>query len=297
MFNRELIRGVIPPLATPLTSDGAVDERGLRLLIRRLLHAGCHGMFILGGTGEGIFVTDTVYEKAIEVAVDEVAGCVPVLVGVSDSSTGRAIARGRLAARLGADVLISNPPYMGQMSPPVVYDHFVRLAGETEMPVMLYNVPPSIPTNITVETVARLAEHENIIGMKDSASYTHLTRVLQATRGTGFRVLCGVENFFMASMLAGAVGGTLASANVWPEISVRTYETCLSGDWISAQQAQDELSIFIGIAYRLNWVLVCKYALSLMGVCGETTVWPADKLTEEDKLTVQKWLVGHNLIN
>ena len=296
MFDRELIRGVIPPLATPLTPDGALDERGLRRLIRKLLRAGCHGLFMLGGTGEGIFVTDLVYEKTIDVTMDEVAGSAPVLVGVSDSSTGRAIARGRLAARLGADVLISNPPYMGQMSPPVVYDHFVRLAGETEMPVMLYNVPPSIPTNITVETVARLAEHENIIGMKDSASYTHLTRVLQATQGAGFRVLCGVENFFMASMLAGSVGGTLASANVWPEISVRAYETCLSGNWVSAQEAQDKLSIFIEIAYRLNWVLVCKYALSLMDVCGETVARPANELTKEDKLTVKKWLAEHNLI-
>ena len=297
MIDRERIRGIIPPLSTPLTREGDLDEAGTRRLIRKLIDAGCHGMFILGGTGEGLYLTDRVYARAIEVSVDEVAGRVPVLVGVSDTSTARVVDRGRLAARLGADVLIANPPCIGQRPPPVVYEHYVRLTGETGMPTMVYNVPPGIPTDVAVETLAELAEQDGIIGMKDSASYTHLCRVLAATKGTGFRVLCGVENFFVAAMMAGAVGGTLASANVNPELSVTTYDTCISGNWTQAQQMQELLSEFVEIAYHHNWTLVCKHALSLTGICSsDACVFPAPALSEDEKDIVRQWLTRHQLL-
>jgi 4-hydroxy-tetrahydrodipicolinate synthase len=297
MFERERIRGIVPPVATPLTSDGGLDETGLRRLIDRLIDAGCHAMFMLGGTGEGLYLPDSVYEQAIAVSVDAVAGRVPVLVGVSDTSTPRVIERGKLAARLGADVLIANPPCMGQRPASVVYEHYVRLAGETGMPTMVYNVPPAIPTDVTVETLARLAEVDGIIGMKDSASYTHLTRVLAATRGTGFRVLCGVENFFVASMMAGAVGGTLASANVGPDLSVNTYAACLAGDWVRAQAMQDQLSEFVEIAYHHNWTQVCKHALNLLGISSsDMCTLPLPALTEDEKLAVRQWLNRYQLL-
>jgi len=297
MFDRERIQGVIPPLATPLTQDGSLDEPGLRRLIGRLLDAGCHGMFMLGGTGEGLYLTDAAYTRTIEVSVDEVAGRVPVLVGISDTSTSRSVERGKLAARLGADVLIANPPCIGQKPADVVYEHYMRLAGETGAPIMVYNVPPGIPTDVTVETLAKLAEQDGIIGMKDSASYGHLSRVLAATKGTGFRMLCGVENFFVPSMRAGAVGGTLASANVDPQLSVKTYNACVSGDWDQAQQLQYLLSEFVEIAYHNNWTLVCKHALSLLGVCeSDTSELPATALTSEQKKVVREWLVQHQLL-
>ena len=298
MFERERIRGIIPPLATPLTQDGELDESGLRRLIGRLIDAGCHGIFMLGGTGEGLYLTDRVYVRAIEVSVDEVAGRVPLLVGVSDTSTPRAVERGKLAARLGADVLIANPPVIGQKPESVVYEHYVRLAGETGAPTMVYNVPPGIPTDVTVETLARLAEVDGIVGMKDSASYTHLTRVLAATKGTGFRVLCGVENFFVASMMAGAVGGTLASANLNPALSVETYDACLSGDWPHAQSMQERLSEFVEIAYHHNWTLLCKYALSVMGVCStDASTLPMPALSQAQKEIVRQWLAEQGLLS
>jgi len=296
MFDRERIRGIIPPLATPLTPDEKLDEQGLRRLIRKLLDAGCHGMFVLGGTGEGIYLTDEVQVCTIEVTVDKVAGRVPVIAGVSDVSARRAVVRGRQAAQLGADVLISVPPYQRPMEPQEVYDYFIAIVEETGMPTMLYNVPPYVRTNITVDTIARLAEHEGIVGMKDSADFTHLASVAIHTKGTGFRLLCGLEFNFVPGMMMGSVGGTLAAANIWPEIMVEAYDACVVGDWERGRKVQETLTRFVEPAFEVPWTATCKYALSLQGICDPTVMRPERTLTEDEKQFVGNWLTKFGLI-
>ena len=296
MFDRKRIRGIIPPLATPLTPDEKLDEHGLRQLIRKLLDAGCHGMFILGGTGEGIYLTDEVQARTIQATVEEVAGRVPVIAGVSDVSAGRAIVRGRQAAQLGADVLISVPPYQALMAPQEVEDYFIALAEGTSMPTMLYNVPPWVRTYMMVDTIARLAEHEGIIGMKDSDEFVHVASVALATKGTGFRLLCGTELNFVPGMMMGCVGGTLAAANIWPEIMVEAYDVCAASDWERAREMQETLMRFMEPLYVVPWTAGCKYALSLQGICSPTVMRPARTLTEDQKQSVRSWLTEYNLI-
>ena len=296
MFDRERIRGIIPPLATPLTPEEELDEEALRRLIRRLLDAGCHGAFVLGGTGEGIYLTDAVQAHTIEVTVDEVAGRVPVVAGVSDLSVRRAVARGRLAAQLGADVIISVPPYQRPMEPMEVRDYFVALAEETGMPTMLYNVPPFVRTDITVDTIAELAGHDGIIGMKDSADLAHLSDVALATQDTGFRLLCGFEPNFAPAMMIGAAGGTLAIANVWPEICVETYDACAAGDWERARRLQLKLTRFLGPFTQAPWTPACKYAMSLLGLCRPATMRPDRPLTEGEQNLIRETLSEWELI-
>jgi len=296
VFDRERIRGIIPPLATPLTKEEELDESGLRRLICKLLDAGCEGVFVLGGTGEGIYLTDKVQARMIEVTVDEVAGRVPVIAGVSDMSVKRAVVRGRQAARLGADVLISTAPYQLEMEPQEVYDYFVALAEETDMPTMLYNVPPWVRTNITVDTIVRLAEHNGIVGMKDSADFTHLTEVLLHTRGTGFRLLCGMELNFVPAMMMGAIGGTLAVANLWPDLCIEAYEAGLSGNDEKARNLHLKLSQFMQPVFKVPWGAACKYGLSLMGICGPTQMRPQLGLTEAQARVVEEWLKQYDLI-
>lgn len=296
MLDLDRIRGIIPPVATPLTPEEKLDEPALRRQIRRLLDAGCHGMFMLGGTGEGIYLTDAVQEGVVAVTADEVAGRVPVIACVSDVSPARAILRGQRARDLGADALVSTAPYQRPMRPAEVYDFYVRLAEGTGMPTMLYNVPQVVQTNITPETIARLAEHEGIVGMKDSAGFAHLTSVAIHTRGTTFRLLCGTEFDFVPAMMIGAVGGTLAVANIWPELMVEAYDVCVAGEWHRGGQIQEKVSRFSGPAFQMPWLALCKYSLSLLGICGETCARPTIPLTNDQKARVRAWLAGYNLV-
>jgi 4-hydroxy-tetrahydrodipicolinate synthase len=297
MIERQRISGIIPPVATPLTPEEDLDEPGLRRLIRKLVDAGCHGLFVLGGTGEGVYLTEAVRAQTIEVTVEEAAGRLPVIVDTSDVSVKRAVSRGQQAARLGADVLISTPPFQRPMEPPEVYDYFVALAEESGMPTMLYNVPPLTGTHVPVATIVRLAQHQGIVGMKNSAEFTHLAQVAVHTRGTGFRLLCGVELFFLPAMMMGAVGGTLGLANLWPELCVQAYEVGILGDWKRAQKTQNTLLRFAELAFRLPWVPVVKHALSLIGVCGPTVMRPARTLSETEQGLVRDWLIEYGLLD
>jgi len=296
MFDRNRIRGIIPPLSTPLTPEERLDEAGLRRLIRKLLKVGIHGMFILGGTGEGIYVTNDVQKRTIEVTVDEVAGRVPVLAGVSELSIARAIEKGRQAAASGADVLISMVPYQRPMTQEAVYDYFRALAEGTSTPVMLYNIPYAVPTNIKEDTIAKLAEHELIVGMKDSDTLSHVTRALMLTAGRAFRLLCGIEHDLLAGMMVGAVGGTLATANVWPELTVEAYAACAAGDWPRALGWQKKINEFTEVAYQVPFITACKYALSLQGIYGPAVASPGGTLTDPEKQIVKDWLVRYNLL-
>jgi len=296
LFDRQRIRGIIPPLVTPLTPDEKLDEAGLRRLIRKLLNAGIHGIFILGGTGEGVYVTDEVQRRAIEVTADEVAGRAPVLAGVTDLSIARAIEKGRAAAQRGADVLISMAPFFRPATQEALYDYFRALAEGTGAPVMLYNIPYAVPTNIKEETIARLAEHELIIGMKDSDNLTHVTRALQQTAGRDFRLLCGLEYDFTAGMMMGASGGTLATANLWPQLTVQLYDACAAGDWPAAIELQKKLNAFTELAYGAPFIPATKYALSLQGICGPTLTSPARILTDAEKQIVQECLTHYGLL-
>jgi len=293
MFDRERIRGVIPPLATPLTPDEKLDEQGLRTLIAKILDAGCHGILVLAGTGEGLYLSDQVRAQVIEVAVDEGAGRVPVIADISDVSVARAVSRGRQAEELGADVLISIPPFQRVMKPPEVYEYYLALAEETRMPTMLYNFGS---TNISIGTIVRLAEHENIVGIKDAVDFSHVASVAIHTKGSGLRILVGWEFDFVPGMMMGCVGGTPAVGNVWPEIAIETYESCVAGDWERARDLQETLTRFTEDSLTFPWIAGCNYALSLLGVCGPTVMRPQSTLTEEDQARVRKWLTDFDLM-
>lgn len=296
MFDVKRLEGIIPPLATPLTEDEELDESGLRRLIRRVLEAGCHGVFILGGTGEGIYLSDQVQTRTIGVTVDEVAGRVPVIVGVSDVSVKRSVIRGKEAAQLGAEVLISVPPYQRLMEPQEVYDYYISLAEGTGMPTMLYNVPPDVRTDISVETIARLAEHSRIVGMKDSADFGHLASVAFHTKGTSFRLLCGVEHNLVPAIMVGAVGGTMAKGNLWPRLCIDTYNAAVANNWEESRAMQEKLTRFAGRMSGAPWVALCKYALNLMGICGATVMRPQRALDEREQRLAKSWLGEYGLI-
>ena len=281
MFDRASLRGIIPPIATPLTTGGEIDRSGMGRLVEHVLTAGCHGLFVLGSTGEFAFLTARQRREAVEAAVDAVAGRVPVIAGISAVGTQEAVDHCRAAMASGADFVMVTPPYFGSMvvRQEWIADHVLQIVAETDARVMLYNVPPLI-TDIDPRTVARLAEDDHIVGMKDSAPLLHVQDVLFRTREMGFRVLCGSEYHLAATLMVGAHGGTPSPANLIPRPYVELYEATVSGDVTRALALQEQVNRFSDTLDEIpSWPSAVKGALNLMGICGPTMAAPLPSLT------------------
>ncbi len=296
MFDKNSLRGIIPPLATPLTRDEQVDFAGMRNLVNYLLDAGVHGIFVLGGTGEFPFLSDRERVRAIEAAVEAANGRVPVIAGISDIGTRKAIEHCRAAQQAGADFVVATAPYFWKMRQEWVYDHLCRIATETGARLLVYNVPQIIP-DIAPETISRLAEIDNIVGMKDSADIVHIQDVLFRTRSRDFRMLVGLEYHMVAALLIGAHGATPSPANIYPKIFVEMYEKVMEGKIEEALALQQEVNCFIELLDSIpSWTSTVKTALHLMGICGPTVTAPAPPLTSEETELLRAHLKRYQLL-
>lgn len=298
MFDRDSLRGIIPPLATPLTTTGEIDRAGMGRLVDHVLGAGVHGVFVLGSTGEFPFLTARQRVQVVEAAAQAVGGRVPVIAGISAVGTREAIAHAKAAAKAGADFLMITPPYFGTMAMAQdwIERHIVAVADEAAAPVLLYNVPPLIG-DIEPATVERLATHDRILGMKDSAQLIHLQDILFRTRERGFRVLSGLPHHIVAALLVGAHGSTPSPANLVPRAYVDLFEATIAGDLPRAFALQEHVNRFSDRLYAMpSYSSVIKGGLSLMGICGPTVAAPLPALTTEETELVQGHLAEYGLL-
>ena len=297
MFDRTSLRGIIPPLATPLTPAEDVDRRGMANLVEYVLEGGVHGVFVLGSTGEFAHLDERQRASAIEAAVDAVNGRVPVIAGISAVGTREAIGHARRAQAAGADFVIATVPYLGfaAVQQDWIEAHIRAIAEETGAQVMLYNVPPLL-RDIEPATMARLALLPNVVGTKNSASIIHLQDVVFRTRGMDFRVLAGMEYHVVAALLVGAHGATPSPANLIPGRYVAMYDATAAGDTEGALAIQEETNRFVDVFDALPaWTSTVKAALHLMGICGPTAAAPMPALTAEETELIRAHLAHSGL--
>jgi len=242
------LRGVIPPVCTPLTASGELDVPSLERLYGFLLDAGVHGLFVGGSTGEIGQLTDSVRAAALSVAVSTAAGQVPVLAGVIDMGTPRVVEHALTAQRLGADAVVATAPFYVRAGRPEVRAHFRLLASALEVPVVAYDIPANIGYKLPGDLVASLA-HEGVIGaLKDSSGDLESFRqVLADTSGLDFPCLTGSETLADLALAAGAHGIVPGLGNVDPHGFLRLYEHASRGDWDAARTEQARLTELFSI--------------------------------------------------
>jgi 4-hydroxy-tetrahydrodipicolinate synthase len=236
--------GIVVPLLTPFRPDGSLDEPGLRHLTRRMITAGVHGVFPVGSSGEFWVLNDQERRLVIKTVVDEIAGAIPVYVGVGAIGTRQVIEYVHMAEQLGADAVVAVTPFYISLSQKELYTHYAAIARSTSLPVLPYNNPGRTGNvNLEPATVARLSEIENLVGIKDSsgnlgqtADYINLCR-------PGFAVFQGRDDIIFPSLVLGAVGGVAAEGNVAPELCVDMYHAFLSHDWEKAKAIQAKLAL------------------------------------------------------
>ncbi|HEY3510596.1 dihydrodipicolinate synthase family protein [Kribbella sp. NPDC051137] len=240
------LTGVVPPLVTPLTPSYDVDTASLARLIQYQLTGGVDGVFVLGTSGEGTFLTDEQRQVVLETTVAEVAGQVPVLAGVIDTSTNRVAAHVSAALKAGVDGLVATAPFYAATHPAEIERHFKRLAAQAEdTPLYAYDIPPRAGTKLPASLVISLGEQGVIAGVKDSSGQETSLRELVISRREkhldGFTIMTGSEVTVDSSLAFGVDGVVPGLGNVDPAGYVRLYKAAVAGEAVAAREEQDRL--------------------------------------------------------
>ncbi|MFB6137708.1 MAG: dihydrodipicolinate synthase family protein [Halobacteriaceae archaeon] len=224
------LAGTIPPMATPVTGrDGDVDHEALRAFTRRLTEGGVHGLFPCGSNGEFTSLTDDQRRAVIDTVADA-AGDTPVLAGVGGTSVRGVVERARAAAESGADAAVVVTPYYMPATQDGLRDFFAAVADGSPLPVVLYDLPALVGDSLSVDSVVALADHDNVVGLKDSTGdLSRLHKVLTRTPAD-FAVLQGSTVDGLPSLDFGADGIVAGEANVDPAAVAEVYDAFVAGD-------------------------------------------------------------------
>ncbi|TDO68213.1 4-hydroxy-tetrahydrodipicolinate synthase [Kribbella sp. VKM Ac-2571] len=240
------LTGVVPPLVTPLTPSYDVDTASLARLIQYQLTGGVDGVFVLGTSGEGTFLTDEQRQVVLETTVAEVAGQVPVLAGVIDTSTNRVTAHVSAALKAGVDGIVATAPFYAATHPAEIERHFVRLASlASDTPLYAYDIPPRAGTKLPAALVMSLGEQGVIAGVKDSSGQETSLRELVLSRREkvldDFVIMTGSEVTVDSALAFGVDGVVPGLGNVDPAGYVRLFKAAVGGDAAAARDEQDRL--------------------------------------------------------
>ena len=284
------LRGVVPPMITPLSQDRKLDVAGLERLVSHILGGGVHGLFLLGTTGEATDLDYTLRRELVERTCALVAGRVPVLVGITDTVFDESVKMASFARDCGASALVAAPPYYFAAGQPELLSYYRKLADAIELPLFLYNMPTQVKVSISVKTVVELAKHPNIAGLKDSSGnigYFNACRFALRDKPE-FSVLIGPEEAMGEVVLMGASGGVAGGANIFPRLFVDLYDAATAKDVDRVRALQDRVmktsSLLYGVGHHnSSFVKGVKCALSLMGICGDTLAEPREPFNAEDR--------------
>lgn len=281
-------QGIIVPLITPLLADERLDEAGLARLVEHVIGGGVAGIFVLGSSGEGPTLPAQVRERTVRAVKAQAAGRVPVLAGLYEVGTGSAAEQGRCLADWGADALVVTAPFYFAHTQEEIYTHIAGVARGQAIPTMIYNIPQMVKTIIEPETVARLAEIPEVIGLKDSyGDMVRFQRALACQR-PGFSVYQGAEGVVALSLVRGAAGAVLGLANVAPALCSEIYRAATTGDLARAWTLQERLMVLWKLHSHGQWLPCLKAAVSQLGVCGPTPCRPFGSVSAEGVAAIRQ---------
>ena len=292
------IRGIIPPVATPMQANEDLDLPRLRWFLDHLIESGVHGVFVLGTNSEFYALDESEKQQVIATAVEHVRGRVPVYAGTGAESTREAVRLTRMAEKEGVQGVSVITPYFVAPSQQEIADHYRRVAESTSLPVVLYNNPATCGgVKIDVDTVARLADVPNILAIKDSSGDLQNTNEMIRAVPERFSVLMGRDTLIYPAMIFGARGAVPATGNIAPRVLVDIYESFVRGDHAAAKAAQLRLN-----PIRMSLTLGTapggvKAALALMGMSIGPCRAPVGPLSPEKQQKMRAILDDAGLLS
>lgn len=285
------IYGIIAAMVTSMNADETLNEAEIRNQVDRQIDAGANAVFCLGTNGEFYILSEAEKLEVIRIVVDQTAGRVPVYAGTGCPGTKATIELSKNAKKLGADVLSIISPYFAAISQKEIYEHFKAISEAVGLPIVMYNMPARTGNNIEPDTVAKLAQLPNIVGVKDSSgNWDNLKAYIHATKDMEFSVLSGSDLLILPTLKEGGHGGITAVANIYPHTMVSIYRSFMEGNLAAAEQYQDSIAP-IRTCYKLgNPNTVTKKATNLIGNPVGPCRAPFNYLSEETVEQIRKIL-------
>lgn len=284
--------GVIPPIITPVDAYENVDEEGFRSLLDHCIEGGLHGMFVAGSNGETMALTQKERDNAIRIAVDQCGDRIPVMAGVMDTSTRRVIDNIKKLEQLGGKcAVITSIFYARHTSQDETIRHFEQICRNTDVDVMIYNIPMFTDLKLTANTIKEISKFDHVVGCKDSSGdFVAFQQLLSHFAGSDFSMLQGSTPYAMASMLQGADGFVPSIAPVFPQLFVEAFKAGKSKNIDMAMKYDVLLRETSKIlSMTKNATSANKFAISTLGFTDKRVIAPQDSiLPEEEKNIIAK---------
>jgi dihydrodipicolinate synthase/N-acetylneuraminate lyase len=287
------IGGIIPPVVTPLTGKGELDQEALLRIIDHVIAGGSTGLFLLGSTGEWASLPAGICREVVTQGVNGANGRLPVFVNISDSSLVELHRKANDAASAGADCLVISPPSYFAMTQDELL-RFLELAiAGVPLPVLLYNAPQYTRTTIAPGTVAALVGHDRVVGIKDSSGdLEYMGRLVRTRPRAGFTILTGSELQLWESFRMGCEGGVCGGANLFPRLYTGFLNAMQEGNPDQIKHFQGLIKriheeVYAGFSTTLSHVIGLKFLMELRGLCRSTMALPVyNELSQHQKKTM-----------
>jgi dihydrodipicolinate synthase/N-acetylneuraminate lyase len=291
------LKGIIPPMVTPLRNCDELDIAGLEKLIEHILSSGVSGIFILGTTGEGPSLSYRLRRELIERVCKQNKNRVPVFVGITDTAFVESVNLARCAADFGASTVVAAPPYYMPEGQPELQEWLDHLVPQLPLPLFLYNMPPLTKVSYELQTVRRALDNPRILGLKDSSgdlNYFKDVAVLLKQR-PDWSLLIGPEDKLLNALQLGGHGGVSGGANLFPKIYVKLYEAFSVGDLTQAQELQKLIQRIGASLYRVGKhpstiIKGIKCTLACLEICDDFMAEPFHRFRSAERELLQSRL-------
>lgn len=296
MSNISNLSGCGTALVTPFNEDQSIDEAALRSFVEFQISEGIDFVVPCGTTGESPTLSDVEHRRVVEIVVEEARGRVPVIAGAGGNNTAHVIKLARECERLGVDGLLSVTPYYNKPTQEGLYQHFKAIAEATSLPIILYNVPPRTNVNILPDTIVRLAEIPNIVGVKEASGDISQIAEIIIRVPADFKVLSGDDSMTLPLIAVGGVGLISVASNEAPDKLTALTRACLDNNWDEARRLNRELFPLMKANFIETSPGPVKAALAMMGRIKEVYRLPMVPVTAETKDKLRAVLIQLKLI-
>lgn len=290
-----MFTGSMTALVTPFR-DGGVDHASLEALVEFQIEQGTHALVPCGSTGESATLDHAEHHAVIEAVVRAARGRVPVIAGTGSNATREAIALTRAAEEAGADGALLISPYYNKPTQEGIYQHYRAVAGQVGIPLIVYNIPGRTASRMAPETLARLAEIDNIAGVKEATGSVDQALDVIRLCGDSLALYSGEDSLVYSLMTIGGKGVITTTGNVAPRAMADLAEACLREDWATGRRIQFELLPLMRSLFSETNPIPVKTALALIGRCGPELRLPLTPMGESNRKRLNAAMVDYGLI-
>ena len=288
--------GAFTALITPFDDDENIDEEGFRQNIKSQIEGGIDGLLPVGTTGECATLSHQEHERVVEIAVDEADGQVPVMAGTGSNNTKEALELTKHAAEVGADAAMLVAPYYNKPTQRGLYEHYKKLAEEVDIPQVIYNIKSRTGRNIEADTIAKLSQIDNIIGVKEASGDLKQVMDIEKQSSDGFRIMSGDDRLALPILSLGGYGVVSVASNLVPGKISKLVSSYRDGDVEASKEIHYELlPLFKSLFLETNPSPV-KAAMEIMGKPAGKPRLPLVEVEDETKEKLREVLSDQDLI-